>query len=352
VRYGTAKTAMIQFEHNIRASSVTLQLNQVRAFNEERGEMIQAAFQPIGPVQLPKFVRKRMRFLSLQELKILLKDPKQFSEIRSTMGSLRQELRKNCAYEMLMRQIQKGRLELQDSKHVYEITAHNVQQTWEDGRIALEGNVKVVQHRVGGHRTFLADRAIITAEDTGSDKPPLITISMKTVHVSDSRTVDPDSSVEHERYILDEIPAMQDAVQMAQQITNEQLLDPDYQLELSDDPMMYDRLRKKRNKAYDLIHGTSAKAAAEIHSRAAYSASAIVLLLLGATLGTIFKGGHFVSAFGLSFVPMLLVVVMNMTGRQISATVDSPFIGPAVIWIGVVIVLAADVVVLCKFLRR
>jgi len=76
-----------------------------------------------------------------------------------------------------------------------------------------------------------------------------------------------------------------------------------------------------------------------------------VLLILGAGLGIIFRGGHFVSAFGLSFIPMLAVVVMIVTGKQISRAGD-PVIGSIAIWSGLALVIVADVVILGKFLKR
>jgi hypothetical protein len=68
-------------------------------------------------------------------------------------------------------------------------------------------------------------------------------------------------------------------------------------------------------------------------------------------LGIIFRGGHFVSAFGLSFIPMIVVVVMIMTGKQLS-TSGMVQMGLVVIWVGVGVVALANCVVLGKFLRR
>jgi len=97
--------------------------------------------------------------------------------------------------------------------------------------------------------------------------------------------------------------------------------------------------------------GTIGKCTAEIHSRMAFSCSALVLLTLGAGLGIIFRGGHFVSAFGQSFIPMLVVILLIMSGKQYCGAGLTPG-GTIVIWLGLGLVAVANVVILGKYLRR
>ena len=56
---------------------------------------------------------------------------------------------------------------------------------------------------------------------------------------------------------------------------------------------------------------------AELHSRLALSASVLVLVVLGAALGVLFRGSQVLTAFGISFVPAAVVTVMNIMGRQL-----------------------------------
>jgi len=353
VRYGTAETAMIQFYHfPDRPAEVIMQLNQVRAFDESRGQMVQADFQPTNPVQIPLFRKTRIKFLSLPELRAILQDPRQFGEIGRAMRGLRRLLQSSLIYEAIASQLySSGRCELKSGTYTYVISVQpdNVRQNPSDGRIILtdkKDRVKVVQYRPGGHRTFLAEHVMIRCIDVEPSQPPVLRIMMKNVGVKDSQDVDPDRLVGHEDYTLDQIQAPESSLEQAQAISDEQLLDPEFSLQLNE------RLTKKRIGAKKLVHVVLRRASAEIHSRAAYSAGSLFLLPLGAALGVIFKGGHFVSAFALSFIPMMLVVVMNMMGRQLSTVTDAAFVGPGVIWLGCGLVAAADVVVLWKFLRR
>ena len=89
-----------------------------------------------------------------------------------------------------------------------------------------------------------------------------------------------------------------------------------------------------------------------IHSRLAFSASSLVILVLAAALGVIFRGGQLLTAFVIAFVPGLLVVVMNIMGRQLTENTGTHLVGIVVIWAGIAILAATDVVVVGKYLKR
>jgi hypothetical protein len=89
-----------------------------------------------------------------------------------------------------------------------------------------------------------------------------------------------------------------------------------------------------------------------IHSRLAFSASVLVTLIFAAALGIIFRGGQLLTAFTISFIPGLLVVIMNIMGRQLAEKSGTALIGITIIWAGIGLVAIADAVVLTRFLRR
>jgi ABC-type proline/glycine betaine transport system permease subunit len=197
-----------------------------------------------------------------------------------------------------------------------------------DGRLVLEGDVTVRQFAAGLTRDYTGRQAYIMAETLGPNATPNYTVEMKNeVKVKESRKGRADRIGERKDPTVGPFAAPETVVQAAQKITLDELLDKnaayDYNMRMS-------RLRGQlaREKAV-----TVGKALAEIHGRAAYSTSVLVLLLLGAGLGIIFRGGHFVSAFGLSFIPMLIVVVMIMTGRQLTMA-GIGGMGILVIWLG------------------
>ena len=82
----------------------------------------------------------------------------------------------------------------------------------------------------------------------------------------------------------------------------------------------------------------------EKHTRLAYSLSCLLMVTLGAVLGLIFRGGHFVSALFTATVPATTVIVTILMGKNIAQNPgvmsDDPyastFLGVTIVWGGIV----------------
>jgi lipopolysaccharide export LptBFGC system permease protein LptF len=349
VFYGTAKTALILFENYHKTPSVSVHLNQVRAFNEERGEMIQAGYYPIGPIPIKDMTTKKLKFLSLPVLLDIRKDPFKFPKLQEAKESLYATLRIYMAYEYYTNQLTKqGQCEFKDPRNRCVVTAESYRRTGKDGRIVLEGNVTLDYRPIDGPPAkFTAKEAVVTMSSLSDDLPPTANIEMKDVKVTETRSGNVHRYANHDRYSIGPLEISAAATEPASEtkLTVNQLTSPELVLANSE------VLKMKRYYVAREKVATLTKCIAEIHSRMSYSVSGLVLLLLGAGLGIIFRGGHFVSAFGLSFIPMMFVVVMIMMGKQLS-TSGMLQAGLFVMWLGLAIVALADFLVLGKFLRR
>ena len=94
------------------------------------------------------------------------------------------------------------------------------------------------------------------------------------------------------------------------------------------------------------------KLQSEIHSRASFAMSCVVLVLIGCTLGMLFRSSNFLSAFAVSFVPAMLCIVLIVTGQQIcNHATNSMAVGLTFIWSGNVLVLALALTLLVKLQR-
>ena len=58
------------------------------------------------------------------------------------------------------------------------------------------------------------------------------------------------------------------------------------------------------------------------------------------------------TAFGLSFVPALMVIIMIVTGKQMSHNATTHVLGLLIMWVGIVLVAGLDVWTLTRVLRR
>jgi hypothetical protein len=85
----------------------------------------------------------------------------------------------------------------------------------------------------------------------------------------------------------------------------------------------------------------------EMHSRASFAVSCLILVIVGSVLGMMFKSGNFLSAFALSVMPALLSIALICAGQHtcdnIPWRVDTNFqnplgLGLGLIWTGNVLV--------------
>lgn len=99
----------------------------------------------------------------------------------------------------------------------------------------------------------------------------------------------------------------------------------------------------------------------EMHSRASFAISCLVLTLVGYGLGVMFKSGNYLNAFAVSVVPAIVSIVLIVTGQHICENIPQDIkiesfknpkdLGLVVIWTGNAIVLALAVVLMVR-LRR
>jgi lipopolysaccharide export LptBFGC system permease protein LptF len=98
----------------------------------------------------------------------------------------------------------------------------------------------------------------------------------------------------------------------------------------------------------------------ELNARAAFVVSCLLLVLIGSSLGMMFRSGNFLTAFAVSVIPAMLSTVLIVTGQHtLESTPLHPLhdaspvaLGTAIIWSGNVIICAGAVVLLVRLQRR
>ncbi len=97
------------------------------------------------------------------------------------------------------------------------------------------------------------------------------------------------------------------------------------------------------------------KIVAECHNRASFAISCLILVMVGSSLGMIFRSGNFLTAFAVSFIPALLSITLTIAGQRTAGNIplkgsgaDPLMLGLSLIWMGNVINL---VIAACLLLR-
>ncbi len=111
-------------------------------------------------------------------------------------------------------------------------------------------------------------------------------------------------------------------------------------------------VEKAREEAFRWRRDVVLRIIATIHERFAFSLSIPVLVILGTALAIIMRGSHVLTAFGVSFLPALAVIITIVMGKQLAQNAVSHGQGLAVLWSGVAVIVLVDVITLTRWLRR
>jgi len=98
----------------------------------------------------------------------------------------------------------------------------------------------------------------------------------------------------------------------------------------------------------------------EVHGRASFAVSCLILVLVGCALGMMFKSGNFLSAFAISVIPAMLCIVLIVSGQHVAqnvpalpTAVNNPLgLGIMLIWCGNIVVAGIAFTLLWRLQRK
>lgn len=338
----------------------------VRAFDLDQNRVLASLGQEIPPLTISGlFADQKTKWLNLPQLLKYKQNPIGLQPVQKHLTNLRGQVRKDLFYKYLVDELSSGRVLRLDGtkdKPQYEIHAQRAEKDQKDFRPQLE-QVTVIEHIEGHVREYTAERCSVKVE-AGSSSIPWIVRLRLTGKVSFTDTRSSGQHLVEAARELDAVPLPQEFTTKEKNLSDLDLLGLTNQhLRLAGKgkfpntppPSVIDVSNTAdhiRLRALNEMIQQSLKVICELHSRLAFSTSVLVMLVLAAALAIIFRGGQLLTAFVISFLPGLLVVVMNIAGRQLAEKPPTHLVGLLVIWAGIGLIAVADVVVLSKFLRR
>jgi lipopolysaccharide export LptBFGC system permease protein LptF len=112
-------------------------------------------------------------------------------------------------------------------------------------------------------------------------------------------------------------------------------------------------LKELQNNLKRTILKTVLRIKIEMHSRLVFGIGCISMILIGIGLGIIKKGGHLLSAFGVSCVPAVVLIVCIMSGKNITKNLYSQHIsGIALMWAGLIFLSLLVIVIYRQLLKN
>ncbi|MFQ5491033.1 MAG: LptF/LptG family permease [Phycisphaerae bacterium] len=347
-RCGTAESVLIRFDNLETDPTAAAEFRNVVYYDYKDHRWSSHSREGIVPTPIPRQFRLRVKWLNLSELYDYRHRVSDLPEMRKHMARLRGMLIRERFYQQLARDFAKpgpgggpnGTFALSDSKATYTVEADALTPDLHDGKPTLQ-NVKVTERVDDTVRHIVAGAGTVTVE---ADPPSA------RLELFDGVTLTPadypDDAVTKSRERLRAVALPAGLLEEVRALSNEQLLDPGEPISAGEG------FQTRREAVMAKRDATAREIAGVIHARLAISASAFVLVILGAVLGIVFRGAHVLTAFGISFVPSLFVMVCIIMGRQLSQNPDTTFIGILTTWAGIMLVGGLDVWTLARVLRR
>jgi lipopolysaccharide export LptBFGC system permease protein LptF len=340
VRFGTARELRVGIDRNEADFQVSGALAGMSYYDRKADQFVEVDQQTIASSRLPTPVPQKIKYLNLQELLHYLSYPGNWHEVREEVKALRQAAGKLIVYDALWEDWSADKaLTLADGRTTVSIKAASGGIIPRGGGIELT-DATIEERRQSGRRTSDAQRAVleVTRGETIADSG--LKIELYDVRLTDGRV-----SVQKPRETLALMGIDPELIARVERISEDDLLS-------SSKATANDPLVERRTKAREKWGSTCRQIVGSIHERLAFSISVLVLVILGAALGIILRGSHVITAFGISFVPTLFVIITIVMGKQMANNATTYGLGIWVIWSGILLVAVLDVWTLTRVLRR
>ncbi len=327
-----------------------------------------AATAAFGPVSIPSRVGEKTKFLDVFKLKQLERDPSRGQQVQQV---LQQFIRSDQAAAVEERVVEG----LRGPAHRYALTSGEetsvltvppgaavTPSTKEDGVLTLSAPAggRPVQYRQesGGQVRLTWEAQACRLRFTVPPGAGPSTDATVSVHMQNAM-VDPGETPGEEP----DTPAMapldrQFNVPLSPEVTawSGRTAEAYLNAPVATDPRAVRGQQKLRFAWTDLTNHISS----ELHARAAFVLSCLLLVLVGSSLGMMFRSGNFLTAFAVSVVPAMLSTVLIVTGQHaaestpeiVRASNNPLHLGLLIIWSGNIVIGIAAVVLLGRLQRK
>ena len=283
-------------------------------------------YQEIGPISMPSPLEQSVKFMNIGRLKELAADPEKSRRIRSAIKEfIEQEQRARVLQSIAQAAIGRREGFVFDTRERAQLIAAGAGvQMGKSGLLLTAGKepIRLIGRRgVGG--TYEATEAQIKADIDNAAGVIDLSVQLRDVGIPD-----PGGRIEKGSEFQVYTIAMSDEIRAIQK---RKLSDYLHEEIPSSEPDR--KLKAQAIKARNEV-------LAEMHARASFGVSCLVLVLVGAVLGMRFRSGDFLTAFSVSVIPAILTITLVVAGTQSACdvswkTLQNPiWLGLTLIWLG------------------
>ena len=328
-------------------SSATLRATLVngvtfpRRFNGPKNDQAGLGEAIFGPYPIPSRLGQKTKFMNIFELKNLEQDPTRAASVQLVLKQFVHD-DQSAEYRKELTEALNGPADMcafDTGGDHYTLTRAGATLADKDGVLTLTAPAgrPITFRQTSGGRVDLTVESksakIVVDPDTENDN---ISVS---VEMNDALVDAGDMPSPKESFPRQFVVPMTPAVAAIKSQTAEQVLND------------ATRSERDRNKLLTTLVDIINRVRGEINSRLAFVVSCLLLVLVGAALGMMFKSGNFLTAFAVSVLPAMLSTVLIVTGQHtventplvISATNNPLMMGLELIWTGNVCIAIAAI---------
>ena len=337
IRYGTAQQVRLRFDNDPKGISVAGTMTGLTLFDRKEEQFSQVGEQEIAAVDVPFMLQHQIKFLTIGELWHYMGAPQTWPPAVDSLDRLRASLSRSSVQRALMREWEANKKLVLSAESQYVLTGESAMRLPGDDGVEIAGAV-IDETRGGVKRTHKARRATIESVRSRTGDDMEVRIEAYGVQLEEGgRTYDRD------RETLGPMPLPANLKASLAEVAIDEMLNA---------PGLDESVQKRQRDAANWIEGTYRRIVATLHERTAFTFSVLVLVILGAALGVVFRGAHAATAFGISFLPSLLVIILIVTGKQMAQNAGTFWFGLGLMWSGIVVVAGLDWWTLTRWLRR
>ncbi|MCZ6817150.1 MAG: LptF/LptG family permease [Planctomycetota bacterium] len=354
VRYGTSDYTLIDFDSSQRNPCVTAVLYGVHAYDVIHGQEHRVERQDIPTREFPFPIKQQMKFQDVGTLRSYLEDPRIIPELADRLFRVRRGMMQVFLYDEVFRSFDESRggtgtFELFGPNGLnYKITTSSPLHTSPMDNEPTLFDAQVIETLPDGStRTLRAGRLQLDMKNRPLDpERPLIVIEL-----SEGVRIQRSGGGRLVEQQAETLPALEfvdqpEPMRRASNLDLDRVMDPTENFDL-----MPTKLKEARAKLIKRKSQFESEVLGEIHFRSAYSVSAVAVILIGAMLGIILRGGQVLTAFGISCVPTAVVVIASIVGRNMANQPGGAPGALAVMWGTTILAYIAVGVIASRVLR-
>jgi lipopolysaccharide export LptBFGC system permease protein LptF len=364
----TAQTAVVRIhpagdDPVLDPGEMTIQLLQGARFPRSFNANSQVGMESLNPppLPLPNPIRENVKFMKLWDLVKLAADPSTSERVSLAVAALLKQDQEKAFLLELGAQRNTARMlrtaEAPDEVYTLRTTGPAPTLEGEELVFTSNGSERQVTLTMLDHQRIVqtaeAREARLRARADNANSQIVVSVELNDVALRTPDTglgAEPAQTKTWERNI--DVP-MDEAIKELRQTRTLTAYAGDPKLDAYDANF----LRREQVVVNNAVRG-------ELHSRASFAVSCLILVLVGSALGMMFKSGNFLTAFAVSFAPALLCITLVVAGQQtadhIPDLISPKFLlrnhplqlGIALIWSGNAIVLAMATALIVRLRRR